>query len=309
MNCSGAMMIEDRSGYLFLIGKVRFLETQILTDADLNRLIENNTEKKLVNDLQDTKYGKYLADYDFNEALEKYIYSCWREFTNKMENTCILDLFMLKRDVLNFINFKKDFKEDKFFAGGVYNLQREEDTVLPGILKKVDQKLKKKSQEKDETIPDGLVEKIFMDFIAKDYIEPLEGGLLKNYWKDMVDINNLLKNVNHETPQDYWAGGNIEQSFWEKVKIESEIPRKLSSKKYMKAIESQKDPVEWELKLEEFLLKYINSMRKITFGPEAAVALLLSLFTEAKNLNMIKAGINLELDKKEIRDNLILGYA
>ncbi len=302
-------MIKDRSSYLFLVGKVRFLETQLFRESDLTRFLENSSEEALINDLQNTKYGKLLSDYDFNMALDTYIYQSWLEFKKKVEDSRILDLFMLKRDVLNFINYKKGIDAEKYYAGGVFKLNRdEENPYLPPIFKETEERLAKYSVDKSETIPDNLVEKVFMDIVTENYINPLETGLIKNYWQDMVDINNLLKNVNYKKPEYYWAGGKIESSFWEKVRVSEEIPSKISSKKYMKAVGQQSKPTEWELKLHQYLLKYIKSMKKITFGPEAVVAFMLSLFTEVKNLNMIRAGINLGLEKKEIKANLILGY-
>lgn len=295
--------------YLFLVGKIRVLENELFDSARFNRLMENKNTEDFLNDLSDSRYRDFIIKGNYETGLKNYIYSQYDYFQKNMHDSTVLDIFMIRNDILNYINLIKGLKEDRCYEPGVFKGLWWKEDRLPPFFIKVEERLKKILRSKEiNRAEEKMIEKVCVDIINEDYIKSISSSMVLKYWKFTVDIKNLLKNVNHPQEQYYFSGGNIEESFWKKVKISEDMPSKLEVQPYMKKVLNEKDRISWELILRRWLGGIFKEMRKITFGPEPVLSYFLSSIEEIFNLNVIYTGINLKLSTDEVKEKMSLTY-
>ncbi len=302
-------MSKQNSEYLFLMGKIRVLEKDLFDYSKFNRLMENRSVPSFLNDLSDSKYHGFIIKDNFEKGLRNYIYFQYDYFRKNMADTAILDIFMIKNDILNYINYLKDFKKDEFYESGVFKNQWWKVNKLPPFFVKAEYRLKKMLPQQDvANAEERIIEKVCMDVVCEEYLKSIQSNMVLNYWKFMIDIKNLLKNINHPQPRYYFSGGNIKESFWKEIKIGEDMPDKLEAQPYIKEALKENSRIKWELILKQWLGGLIKEMRKITFGPEPIVSYFLSIIEEAVNLNLIYTGIRMNFSAIELKENLNLTY-
>lgn len=300
---------KQSSRYLFLVGKVRVLEKELFDFARFNRLIENKNIEDFLNDLSDSRYHNFIIKGEFETGLKSYIYSHYDYFRKNMPDSTVLDIFMIKNDILNYINFFKGLEKDEFYEPGVFKGEWWKGGRLPLFFRKVEERLKKLLRSKEiSQAQERMIEKVCVDIINEDYIKSIQSSMVLDYWKCMIDIKNLFKNIVHPQGQYYLAGGNIKESFWREVNVNEDIPPKLEAQSYMKKILEEKNRINRELILRRWLGGLVKEMRKITFGPESVVSYFLSIIEEVMNLRLIYTGINLKYSTAEIKGKLNLSY-
>jgi len=304
-----AVTEKQSSRYLFLVGKIRALEKKLFDSSRFSRLTENKDTKSFLNDLSDSAYHDFIVKENFERGLKKYIHSRYDYFRKNMQDSAVLDIFMIRNDILNYINYHKGLRGDEFYESGVFDSRWWKTNKLPGFFVKVEGRLKKVLGTKGiNEAEERLIEKVCMDEVCDRYIKYIPSRMVLEYWRFMLDIKNLLRNVNNPQERYYFSGGNIKESFWKEVKVSEDIPPKLEVQSYMKRILEERNRIKWEPVLKRWMGYLIKEMRKITFGPEPVVSYFLSIIEEAVNLTLIYTGINLELSDSEIKEKLNLAY-
>ncbi|MBN2407678.1 MAG: V-type ATPase subunit [Elusimicrobia bacterium] len=295
------------SDYLFLFGAVKVYETRLLGRAEFSRLAENRKEEELVEDLYNTKYKAFIKAGRLVEGLNDYLYLAYSYFKKKVK--CgVFDIFFFHEDILSFINYIRETEKNGNYRSYVFGQKWWNEGELPEFFRTVQKKIAEFASTKDiKEASDMLLEKIAMELVYERSVKRVKGNRIRDYWKYMIDIKNLLRNINGQNPY-YIKGGNIDGSYWKRCNVRENVPDKIKVQPYMKYVLSEKDMDRWEQKLMKFLGRLVADMRKTAFGPEAAVAYLLSVKEEIRNINTVYTGIKMGMDKETIEEGLNLAY-
>jgi V/A-type H+-transporting ATPase subunit C len=297
------------SSYLFLTGKVKVLEQRLFDFSRFSRLLENENIKNFINDLSDSGYHEFVSHGNFEAGVKEFIYNSYEYLRKKMSDPHVLDIFMIKDEITNYINHLKDFKKEEFYGSGAFKPKWWKIKELPSFFVKAEENIQKKLGPKDiKNANENLIEKMCMDMVWSDYVNGIKSPMIRNYWNYMIDIKNLIKNINGISGGYYFAGGNIKEEFWKEIVIGEDMPPKVEAQPYTKIIAEESDRSNWELLLKQWLGGFVKEMRKITFGPEPVAAYLISLQEEAYNLNLIYTGIQMEMPKLVIQEKLSMSY-
>lgn len=295
--------------YLFLTGKIRALEKELFDLPRFSRLMEHKDQKDFIDDLADSRYYQFINNKDFERGLSEYIGYNYSYLKKKMQNSAPLDIFMIRYDILNYINLLKGLEDDSYFEAGVFKTQWWKKDKYPVFFIEAEKRIKRMSGTTDAFgVQEGLIEKVCMDLAYDRLKDSIGSKKVLEYWKYSIDILNLLKNANHPISRHYMGGGNIEETFWKNINVKEEMPGKLTAQSYVKEIMDESNSIMWESKLNRWLGKLIKDMRKMTFGPAPVVSYLLSLIEETKNLKYIHTGINLGMSGESIFEKLNLAY-
>jgi hypothetical protein len=303
------MEIRPSPRNLFLVGKIRALEKELFDSSRFYRLLENKTETSFINDLSDSRYQKYVAENGFERGLKKYSHYIYVFFRENIDVPAVLDIFMIKRDISNFINYIKGIKAESVYNAGVFSEDWWKKDKMPPFFRRVREKLVKIMEGGDiSRTEDRLIEKICLDCLSEEYFRDIKSAMILDYWKYTIDTGNLLRNLNHPQPAYYWSGGNIDERFWENVDVREDIPKKLEVQPYIRDVAVESGYTAWEIRLRKWLSRFLKQMRKISFGNEPILSYFLCLLEEMTNLRLIYTGIRMEMDPRVTRESLNLAY-
>ena len=298
--------VRSKSRDLFAVGRIRVLEKELFDQGRFNRLAENNSAQAFETDLADTKYAPFIKEAGLYRGIEAYLHNIFLFIKENSSHPEVVDIFHFRRDIMNYINRLRGVEEEDAFSPGLLKNLWWTGEILPPIFRRIEYTVSKKYSSVTEA-PDSYIEKISMDEALNTFSLKNSGTAVREYYTDYIDIRNLLMNLFNEESF-YWEGGSIKSTDWESISLAKEIPQKLSSRGYFKAVSGQKDLFSWELILSRWISSRLRGMRMITFGPEPAVAYYLSLREEINNLRTILTGILSSADSDEIKGRLNLDY-
>jgi len=294
---------------LFAAGRVRALESELLDSTAYRRFLENRTEQDFLDALSETGYADYTQQRGFEEGLKYYLNDVYIFLKTNAEEPAALDIFYLKNDICNFIAALKNSLNENSFQSGVYNFKDWESKKFPQIFDQAKTAvIKQKETEDTAEVHDSLIEKICMDIITQQYAAGLKSRAVRNYWMNLIDVSNALKNANHPSADYYFKGGNIEDSYWKSIDLKQDIPDRVENFAFMKSVEGETDVKKWEPAMKKWLSRKLKDMRKITFGVEPLVSYMLSVMEEINNLKLIRTGIRTGMAADEIREFINLSY-
>ncbi|MFH1416379.1 MAG: V-type ATPase subunit [Elusimicrobiota bacterium] len=299
----------EESNYLFLTGKVRAMEKELFDLSRYSRLMEHKDTESLVNDLADSPYSGFITAEDFEKGLREFIYDRYDYFRKKMDDSAVLDIFMIKNDILNYMNFEKGIKEEDLYGQGVFKAGWWKEDRQPVFFRKVRERMSKMTRAKDKDVPDeNIIEKVCVDIVNETYAGRIKSRFIEGYWSCTIDIKNLFINLYRRNSGIYLSGGSINENFWRDINIEEEIPLKLKAQPYADRLFAEEDRSKWDNITRTWLGRLIRKMRMVSFGPEPVVAYMLSILEEAFNLGMIRTGLNMGLENVRIKEGLSLAY-
>ncbi len=297
------MQFKQNSRIIYLAGQVRVLEKRMISIAEYNRLMENNEPRSFINELSDTSYGRFIEKNGFDDGLDKHLISAYNYFRkNISENTVVLDIFFIKNMVADFKNYLKKTEKISSTGSGLA-------VFFQKVLKRI-YEITGRTEEAEDVlnIPDKIIEKALVDTIYEKYVKEIKINSIVKYWRYMVDIKNLLKNINHPAADYYWDGGYIPADFWKVSKITDDVPEKLVIQPYYKKVASESNFVLWEPILKKWLGGLLKDMKKISLSIEPVVSYFLCLMEEMTNLKLIYTGIRMKMSVGEIRKQLNISY-
>lgn len=300
---------ENKSDYLFLVGKIRVLENQMIDRFGFYRLADNSSVEGFLSDLSDSPYKDYVGADDLGYALKEYVYKQYSYLKKKMDSPVYLDLFMMGGDISNIISFIKQADSDAEYVPGIMPVGWWEKEALPEFVKKVQYKLQKISSSTElARVSAAAVESVSSDVICETVIGHVKNQRIRDYWGKLIDIKNYFLNRNGTSESNYLAGGSISKNFWKKLDLSGEIPAKLAAQPFFRTFEKTGNIAEAESAARKYMGTLIKEMRKTPFGPEPLTAYLLGIIEETANLMHIYTGISMGFEPNEIKEGVNLAY-
>jgi len=254
--------------YAYAVGKIRALETQLLTKSDFERLLETSDATSALQELSDTPYGEHLtrikdiSEFELllNEELKK-TYNLIKELSLHPE---ITDLFFLEKDLHNLKVLLKSKYAGISPDGNLIDLGLFPLAGLKGMVEKNDY-----AGFTNSTIRETIVQAIkqfelthelqIIDFVLDAVIYEVflntarkyQNIFLQNYFQlqiDLINLKTLVRFIVTKKDKRYFKdglihGGNLTYEFFlrEFPEKEGDVPHKVGLERYKNIITYEKD--------------------------------------------------------------------
>lgn len=291
--------------YLYVSGYISALNSKLFNDNDLERMIDSNSATHAFKILNDTDYSNSINDYsetDFEKVLEDDLIKDKNQIRNEIPDDFILQILFYKYDFNNIATLLKHKYLNSDLEQGISMLGLIDINILKNIIiedkkESVDLyniivKLKKEinSDTKPKEI-DYLVDKEYFNVLL-DLAEKNGNEFILRFVKINIDIANLriLQRINslrldkNLIKSDFISGGNI--------------------KNYIKYIKN--DNI--EKYIEKLEIDYLSNAKYLTLGPELVFYYFWKKEQNNRNIRTIISGKLNNIDKEEIRNNIVKIY-
>lgn len=254
--------------YAYAVGKIRALETQLLTKSDFERLLETSNATSALQELSDTPYGEHLirikdiSEYELllNEELKK-THNLIKELSLHPE---ITDLFFLEKDLHNLkvllkSKYAKISSDENLIDLGLFRLAELKEMVEkndylkftnPTIRETVIQTVKQFELTHEPELIDFVLDAGMYEMLL-DAVRKHQNIFLERFFQLQIDLTNLktlVRFIVTKKDKRYFKdvlihGGNLAYEFFlrEFPEKEQDVPRKVGLERYENIITYQKD--------------------------------------------------------------------
>ena len=323
------------SNYTFVTGKIRYLETKLPDEIDLERMLDSPDLESAFKAFYDTDYAEHLFERR-PEEFEKVI------LQDLEDNKKFLFQFVSDKDLIKFLLLEYDFHNLKIaFKEKLFN-QNLDHLFLPlgffdqNILKKIvfgeenieiDEEIKEIIKEAKNTLnnslPPYLIE-FFFDkkyfFLYKKIAKRLKNKFLIDFVNLRIDLTNLriffrTKELNKDISflkEALIGSGKI--NFDDFIRLYNEN-LEVSLKYFAKFL-----PINFEKYFQEFLkekkiwllekrffegeIEYLRKAKFIAYGPEIVVAYFYAKKNANKNVRLIMMGKLNKIERESLKERI-----
>lgn len=330
-----------RGKYLYATGRIRSLENKLLSQNDVDRMVDAKDADAAFKVFNDLSYADELSEVekseDYAEALKHDLIQVKRVLKQIVPDKSMLDLLFAGYDFHNMKLFfkakflEKDLSEYESRLGNA-DIANLKDFIIKDVKTSVPDKYRNIvndankifDKEKSGFIIDSYIDSKYFEFI-KDIIRNLDSIYIKNLarlWIDIANVKIFLRGkklgIDIEKVREYLTdGGKIMKS-----SLENYYPKDLKEaavvcasgfedKEVKDAIKEYIEGGElWRLEraFENYEIKQIGNAKFIAYGPEVVVAYYLAKKNAVKNIRLIFTGKLNMLPSSEIKERLRLLY-
>lgn len=318
-------LFSDDTRYAFAVGKIKVLETRLLSRAELQRMMEAPSAQEALSVLMDSPYEEFLSTIEsplqFEEALNAELERTYRMIDDLSQDKELTDIFRVRWDYHNLKVLLKAFymgskpEEVALVPLGLVEInlieaaigEEERVSLLPDYLAETLMEAQSEYEEsQDPQMIDVTVERrAYEDMLkrAEGYPNEFLAGYLRANI-DLLNIRNLvrlkfLEGSARLLEKVLVEGGLIPKSRYFRMLDESiaEIPSLLGGTPYSDVIgPGVQDLVEtgslttFEKLMDEYLIDYIKPAKYVAFGIEPLIAYLIAKEHEVKLIRIIMIG-------------------
>ena len=308
--------------YAYAVGRIRALETKLLPEILIDRLMNSAGVYEAMQVLVETDYGVSGHENDYEIPIEEELVRVYQLLQQLAPEARVLEVFRFKWDLHNLKllmaagGLKKPSRLGNFSWEQLTEILEREDLVqLPEEFHEL---LRKPVEDREQTVAE--LDKAYYRYGRR----LLEDGseLLTRYWWSRLDLTNLrifvrLRNAGgtHEELKLYLVEpGVISHADWiEQFDLPWEsVAVWLNNKPYHSILREGSQILKelsiLEREIENFLLEILSEAKRVSLGIEPLVAYLAAKETEAVNVRLIMAGKANRLPVETIRRRLRHGY-
>lgn len=308
--------------FTYAVGRIRVLETRLITDNLLDRMMTAGSNKEALQVLVETEYGAVAHEGDYEVLIENELLRVYQ----------LLQQLAPESETLKVFRFRWDLHNLKLIVGAggagkpsrLGNIPWED---LRGMVERADYEQLPVEFQTLLNRPEqaGLLHPADLDKAYYGYGKRVltgKEGIMRDYWLARLDLTNLrllarLRKV--DAPVDDFIGfmvpdGQVAPEEWLEMydaSLETVIAW-LGYKPYYSIVQGGVSTLAelsvLEREIDNYLLERFNRAKWLAQGIEPLVAYLLAKETEAKNLRLIFAGKNNSLPMEMIRGRLRHGY-
>jgi len=323
------------SDYPYILGLFRSLEGKLLNSGDIERMIDAPDIEAAFRVFNDTEYADNLLEVEaknFKKALDDDLKQTRNLYEKFVDDKKIRQFLFLRYDFHNLkLIFKekyskKDLKEEESQVGTIaYSSLR--NYILEGARVDLPSKLKKvidqASQEFEKNhqphyIDTYLDKKMYK--LLVEITEKINNKFISDFLKmkiDMVNIKIFLraKNLKKEVKwlsEQIIIGGRIAKKEFENV-YDKNIKEALDTfliyfdKKFINIISDfEENHNLWQLEqqFENYEMDYLSQTKRMSFGPEMAIAYYFAKKNALRNVRLIMTGKLNKVKPSEIRERV-----
>jgi V/A-type H+-transporting ATPase subunit C len=315
----------DDVGYAYAVGRIRALETRLLTGERVNRMAEADSIDELLRLLGDTQYAECLSKlsspWEYEVILEDELREVVKLVVELSRDQALTDIFRLRYD---FHNLKVALKEEygtqaldsAYIPLGTIPVERLMDAVrkeegvadlIPLLRRALEEVMDTFPETQDPKCIDIIVDRAmfrtFMDITTRErslFLHELLKGEI-----DLINILSLFRIRREEGERRFFQealldGGILSTEFMSTLFGENldAIPARLSHTPYalmvaegLAHLQAQGSFLVFEKMREAFLLNYIKRADLIAFGIEPLIAYLYKKESEIRIIRTIFVGL------------------
>jgi V/A-type H+-transporting ATPase subunit C len=324
-----------------IIPLIRVWETKLLSRMYYDRLIESETLEDALRLLQETTYGSFLANEDFEAALNKAALSMYNDIHKATPYENLVEFMRVKYDYHNiktlikgkFLN--KDFSNILIHTGNVNALdlqtainsgeiktlsRADKDNpkaIDPNgvMIEAIEAALQDYEDTKDPQRIDIILDK-FMFKHMRQIVASINHDFINNYVSTLIDLANIktllrVKKLNKEVAfftELIIDGGKLDRNTLISLFSESidGISHRLKSSEYISILKDNLEGL--ERNSDNYLMNYMKKAKFINLGPEPIVVYMFAREAEIRNLRIILVGKLNKVSESLIRERLRDSY-
>ena len=331
------MVVEQ--DFLYASGRIRSLETRLLSRAIVERILEAGDMDAVIRVLSETDYASDFEEleniYDFEKALENSMKKTLEMIKGSLKDHRVVRFFTLKYDYHNLkillksrilgINVLKNLSTlGEVPVDELLRLNKgEKDIALPKLMRVA---FERATEVYEETLDPQQVDLILDRALYEELnllVQDIGHDFLKSYLAAMVDLTNIKTMVRlkymevdlRDLEKFLLPGGSIDPEFFEKM-FQEPVPvliEALASSKYFMVVKeglenwmSTGSPAAYEKLADDFLLDMLRRGLYKPFGLETVVGYLGAKENELKILRVLIVGkingISQDMIRERLRD-------
>ena len=320
-----------------IVTLIRVWESKLLGRTQYDRLIDSDSLDEALKFLQETPYGSFLENGDFETALNAAAKNMYSDITKATPYEILVDFMRVKYDYHNIKSLIKGKILEKDFSHilistGIMNadelkaaINNDELKDLPTVMKEaIEATLEDYEATKDPQRIDIILDK-YMFIHMRQIVKDINHEFINKYLTILIDLTNIktllrVKKLNKEAAffRDLLIeGGKIDKKTFNELYSDSieGISHRLKSTEYGDMI---KDSMEHyaktnslailEKNMDNYLMNYMKKAKFINLGPEPIVVYMFARETEIKNIRIILVGKLNKVSENLIRERLRDSY-
>ncbi|MBU1178064.1 V-type ATPase subunit [Patescibacteria group bacterium] len=327
-----------KSQYLYATGRIRSLETKLLSTSDMERMIDAKDATMAFKVFNDLSYADELADIEKPEEYQAVLNHDLQQVKDVLKqitpDSRVMDLLFSRYDYHNIKLFlkarilEKDLSKYESNLGNIDPerlrdyIIKDTKTAIPAEIEEVIREAKKEFDKKDVGgyIIDSYIDgKYFarLKELAEKLNNSFTTSLVRN-WIDIANVKLFLRakrlELELEKFQSYFiAGGNILASslvnyygkdLKEAVTICSRGFEDAAVKEAIKDYAEGGELWKMEKAFENYEIKFIQQAKYIAYGPEIVLAYYLAKKNAVRNVRLIFTGKLNDLPSGEIKERV-----
>ena len=320
-----------------IVTLIRVWESKLLGRTQYDRLIDSDSLDEALKFLQETPYGSFLENGDFETALNAAAKNMYSDITKATPYEILVDFMRVKYDYHNIKSLIKGKILEKDFSHilistGIMNadelkaaINNDELKDLPTVMKEaIEATLEDYEATKDPQRIDIILDK-YMFIHMRQIVKDINHEFINKYLTILIDLTNIktllrVKKLNKEAAffRDLLIEvGKIDKKTFNELYSDSieGISHRLKSTEYGDMI---KDSMEHyaktnslailEKNMDNYLMNYMKKAKFINLGPEPIVVYMFARETEIKNIRIILVGKLNKVSENLIRERLRDSY-
>lgn len=320
-----------------IVSLIRVWESKLLGKSQYDRLIDSDNLEDALKLLQETPYGRFLENGDFEAALNSAARNMYNDISKVTPYEIVVDFMRVKYDYHNIKTLIKEKILEKDFSHilipiGIIDIDKlkaavsgEELKDLPDIIKEaIEATLKDYEATEDPQRIDIILDRYMFSHMTQ-IVKNINSEFINKYLSILIDLTNIktllrVKKLNKEAAffkSLLIEGGKIDRRTFNELYAESMegISHKLGSTEYGNML---KDSMEYyaktdslailEKNIDNYLMDYMKKAKFINLGPEPIVVYMFARETEIKNIRIILVGKLNKVSENLIRERLRDSY-
>ena len=328
----------ERMDFASIVPKIKVWETKLINKSFYDKLIDLNNLEEAIKPLQETSYGEYIKDKNFENGLNLFFKDTCIELRKTMKHIDVIDFICLKNDYNNIKTLIKSKILNKDFSyilsdNGTIDLNilqlalKNENygDIHPIMGECIISALKVYEFTNDVQKIDIVIDKYMYNHM-KVVASKMDSVFMDKYISMIIDLTNLkttlrVKRLNKDKvflKEVLLDNGKLSVDiFMDILNMNlADIPNKFLRTDYNNLVsESIADYVKsgslsvFEKNIDNYIMKYVRDAKYISFGVEPVFAYLYAREVESKNLRIVLAGklnnVDSNIIKERLRDNYV----
>ncbi len=306
--------------YAYSVGKIRALESKMLTESQIERMLEALTIQDALRELEETEYAEGLTDIksedDMENILNYQLSKVYELIVNLSRDPQITNLFLISNDIDNlkiFLKAKLIKKEAKTatFNRGLFTTEAIKKMVEENNYKELPRIIAEAAEsvhEDFEKDPDPQIVDILLDKTKYDYFFRVlalhENSFLEKLLRIKIDLANIktfvrlrIRDKDKNVLQKLLiSGGSLSKEIFSGLFENSldNLIAKLQFTDYGKVVKEAIEQYQKKNRLtdlekifDDYLLSFIKQAKHVVFGIEPLIGYLFAKEYEIKNIRTI----------------------
>lgn len=326
--------------YVYATARIRSLESQLLTDEQMQRMTESNNIEDICKILEDAGYGSEgdaISVRSYEQKLKEKEGEIFEEIEELSRDDRVFDIFRYPKDYHNIKVLLKaealgEDRSDLLIGSGTIPIpeltrfvnERDRLRLTDNMYKAVTEAVDHHARTNDPQAIDFICDKYCYEDINKVASES-GSDFVKGYVALTIDITNLntffrVRKMGRQWP--YFAdlftrGGNVGEHIFEsafasdiKQAAEEFAPYSIgeAAAEGGEAIEKEGTFTLLEKLCDDAIMAYVREAKFITFGIEAMVAYLVSRQMEIKSIRILMTGKTAKMKPEDISGRMRRTY-